>query len=110
MTKALQIRNPILRCSMNFHVDKLNHVNREPRLHSAVGQGEPFNSRRKSMRKTLGLLAVAGLALTLSACGHNVEQRAATGAVTGAVLGGPVGAAAGAAVGTVVSKTVDPHH
>ena len=59
------------------------------------------------MRKTLSLLAIAGVALTLAACGHNVEQRASTGAVTGAVLGGPVGAAAGAAVGTVVSKTVD---
>lgn len=61
------------------------------------------------MRKTLGLMAIAGLALTLAACGHNVEQRAATGAATGAVLGGPVGAVAGAAVGTVVSKTTDPH-
>jgi len=61
------------------------------------------------MRKTLGLMAIAGLALTLAACGHNVEQRAATGAATGAVLGGPVGAVAGAAVGTVVSKATDPH-
>lgn len=60
------------------------------------------------MRKTLSLIAAAGLVLTLAACGHNVEQRAATGAVTGAVVGGPVGAVAGAAVGTVVSKTVDP--
>lgn len=59
------------------------------------------------MRKTLSLIAVASVALTLAACGHNVEQRAATGAVTGAVLGGPVGAVAGAAVGTVVSKAAD---
>jgi uncharacterized protein YcfJ len=50
------------------------------------------------------VLAAAGLALTLAACGHNTEQRAATGAVAGAVVGGPVGAAAGAAVGTAVSK------
>ena len=32
------------------------------------------------MRKTLSLIVLAGLAVTLSACGHNVEQRAATGA------------------------------
>ncbi len=59
------------------------------------------------MRKTLTLIAAAGLALTLAACGHNVEQRAATGAATGAVVGGPVGAVAGAAVGTAVSKAAD---
>lgn len=59
------------------------------------------------MRKTLTLIAAAGLALTLAACGHNVEQRAATGAATGAVIGGPVGAVAGAAVGTAVSKATD---
>jgi osmotically inducible lipoprotein OsmB len=59
------------------------------------------------MRKTLSLMAAAGLALTLSACGHNVEQRAATGAATGAVVGGPVGAVAGAAAGTVISKAAD---
>ena len=59
------------------------------------------------MRKTLALLAIAGAAAALAACGHNTEQRASTGAITGAVVGGPVGAAAGAAAGTVVSKTVD---
>lgn len=59
------------------------------------------------MRKTLTLLAAAGLALTLAACGHNVEQRASTGAITGAVVGGPVGAAVGGAVGAGVSKAVD---
>jgi outer membrane lipoprotein SlyB len=59
------------------------------------------------MRKTFSLIAVAGLLVTLAACGHNAEQRAATGAVAGAVVGGPVGAAAGAAAGTVVSKAAD---
>ncbi len=59
------------------------------------------------MRKTLSLIALAGLAISLSACGHNVEQRAATGAATGAVLGGPVGAVVGAGVGTAVSKAAD---
>ena len=58
------------------------------------------------MSKVLGVLAVSA-GLLLSACGHNVEQRAATGAVAGAVVGGPVGAAAGAAVGTAVSTGVD---
>jgi osmotically inducible lipoprotein OsmB len=43
--------------------------------------------------------------LALAACGHNTEQRAATGAATGLVLGGPVGAAVGAGVGVVVSKS-----
>ena len=59
------------------------------------------------MRKTLSLIVLAGLAISLSACGHNVEQRAATGAVTGTVVGGPVGAVIGAGVGTVVSKAAD---
>jgi hypothetical protein len=57
------------------------------------------------MRKTLALLAAAGMTLTLAACGHNTTQRAATGAIGGAVVGGPVGAVAGAAAGTVVSKS-----
>jgi uncharacterized protein YcfJ len=58
------------------------------------------------MKHLVALLASAS-AIALSACGHNVEQRAATGAVAGAVVGGPVGAAVGAGAGTVVSKTVD---
>lgn len=53
------------------------------------------------------ILIPAAAALALTACGHNTEQRAATGAATGAVIGGPVGAVAGAAAGTAVSKTVD---
>lgn len=59
------------------------------------------------MRKTVPILAIAMLAGGLVACGHNTEQRAATGAVAGAVVGGPVGAAAGAAAGTAVSKATD---
>ena len=58
------------------------------------------------MSKVLGVCAISA-ALLLAACGHNMEERAATGAVTGAVVGGPVGAAAGAAVGAAVSKSVD---
>ena len=60
------------------------------------------------MRNTLTLLAIAGAALALSACGHNMEQRAASGAVAGAVVGGPVGAAVGGAAGAAVSKAADP--
>jgi osmotically inducible lipoprotein OsmB len=59
------------------------------------------------MRKTLSLFAAAGLVLSLAACGHSTEQRAATGAVAGAVVAGPVGAAVGGAAGTVVSKAAD---
>jgi hypothetical protein len=62
------------------------------------------------MRKTLSLLAIAGAALTLAACGHNMEQRAATGALGGAVVAGPVGAVAGAAGGAAVSESQDENH
>lgn len=48
-------------------------------------------------------LSVAA-ALTLSACGHDMEQRAATGAIAGAVVAGPVGAVVGAGAGAVVDK------
>lgn len=59
------------------------------------------------MRKLLILMPALSLAAALAGCGHNMEQRAATGAVAGAVVAGPVGAAAGAATGAAVSKTVD---
>jgi len=60
------------------------------------------------MRKTLTLLVAAGSALALAACGHNMEQRAASGGVAGAVVGGPVGAVVGATAGAVVDKAADP--
>lgn len=53
------------------------------------------------------ILASATAALGLSACGHNTEQRAATGAIAGAVVAGPIGAAAGGAAGAAVSKLAD---
>lgn len=57
----------------------------------------------------LSLAALATLAaLGLSACGHNMEQRAATGAMTGAVVAGPVGAVVGAGVGAVVDTAAKP--
>ena len=58
------------------------------------------------MRLVLTLASISAV-LALGACGHNTEQRAATGAVAGAVVGGPVGAAVGGAAGTAVSKSVD---
>jgi len=57
-----------------------------------------------SMSRPVCAAAALALATLVSACGHNTEQRAASGAVAGAVVGGPVGAAAGAAVGAGVSK------
>src|SRR4051794_10298828 len=55
-----------------------------------------------AMQNMLPLMAaIASSALVLAACGHNVEQKAATGAVAGAVVGGPVGAAVGGAAGAV---------
>ena len=51
---------------------------------------------------------VASTALLLTACGHNMEQRAATGAMTGAVVAGPVGAVVGAGVGAVVDTAAKP--
>ncbi len=59
------------------------------------------------MRTKLAALVLLALGLGLSACGHNMEQKAATGAVTGAVVGGPVGAAVGAAAGAATSVVVD---
>ena len=59
------------------------------------------------MRSIVLGVSIAVVALGLSACGHNVEQRAATGAATGLVIAGPLGAAVGAGVGTVISKSSD---
>ena len=51
--------------------------------------------------------ALLGIAL-LAGCGHNMEERAATGAATGLVVAGPVGAAVGAGVGAVVNEAEEP--
>jgi osmotically inducible lipoprotein OsmB len=56
------------------------------------------------MRSFVSAAAIAALALGLSACGHNTEQRAATGAGAGLIVGGPIGAAVGAGIGVAVSK------
>lgn len=52
----------------------------------------------------LVLAVLAFGAATLSACGTNIEQRAATGAATGLIVAGPVGAAVGAVAGVVVNE------
>lgn len=52
----------------------------------------------------LPVVVAAALSTLLAGCGHNTEQRAASGAIGGAVVGGPVGAAVGAGAGVVVSK------
>lgn len=51
----------------------------------------------------LGVVLVLA-ALVLAACGHTIEQKAATGAVAGAVVAGPLGAAVGGAAGTAVGQ------
>ena len=56
------------------------------------------------MRKSLGLLVLAGALIALGACSTTTEQKAATGAVAGAVVAGPVGAAVGGAAGAVAGK------
>jgi osmotically inducible lipoprotein OsmB len=52
-------------------------------------------------------LAAAGPVVGLSACGHTMQERAATGAAAGLIVGGPVGAAVGATAGAVVDKVDD---
>lgn len=54
------------------------------------------------------VLLAAALSLGLAACGHNMEQRAATGAIAGAVVAGPAGAVVGAGVGAVVNEADKP--
>lgn len=57
------------------------------------------------MQRLLMIALAAGLGLGLAGCGHNTEQRAATGAAAGLLVAGPVGAAAGAGIGVVVSRS-----
>lgn len=61
------------------------------------------------MTRTLAAALLAVSALSLTACGHTIEQRAATGAIAGAVVAGPVGAAVGGAAGTAVGQAQKPH-
>ena len=61
------------------------------------------------MRQLKTVLAVAALALGAAACGHSIEQKAATGAIAGAVVAGPVGAAVGGAAGAAVGHAERPN-
>ena len=60
-----------------------------------------------SALRLISVVAVASLGLV--ACGHNMQQRAATGAIAGAVVAGPVGAVVGAGVGAVVDTAAKPN-
>lgn len=61
------------------------------------------------MIRSIAVIALSASALALGACGHTIEQKAATGAVAGAVVGGPVGAAIGGAAGTAVGQSQKPN-
>ena len=60
------------------------------------------------MTRSFAAVCLIASTLALVACGHSVEQRAATGAVAGAVVAGPVGAAVGGAAGAVVGQADRP--
>ncbi len=59
--------------------------------------------------RAAAVLVLGVSALVLSACGHTIEQKAATGAIAGAVVAGPVGAAVGGAAGAAVGHIDKPH-
>ncbi len=63
----------------------------------------------RSSRRAAAVLALGLSALAVSACGHTVEQKAATGAIAGAVVAGPVGAAVGGAAGAAVGHIDKPN-
>jgi osmotically inducible lipoprotein OsmB len=63
----------------------------------------------RTTSRSLAAIALTASALALAACGHTIEQKAATGAVAGAVVAGPVGAAIGGAAGTAVGQAQKPH-
>jgi len=61
------------------------------------------------MRRISTALVLAIATLGMAACGHSIEQKAATGAIAGAVVGGPVGAAVGGAAGAAVGHADRPN-
>jgi len=61
------------------------------------------------MKRTLLIVASTVAVAGLSACGHSIEQKAATGAIAGAVVAGPVGAAVGGAAGAAVGQAEKPN-
>lgn len=63
----------------------------------------------RSSIRAAAVLVLGVSALGLAACGHSIEQKAATGALAGAVVAGPVGAAVGGAAGAVIGHLDKPH-
>jgi hypothetical protein len=61
------------------------------------------------MKRLFTVLIATAAALGATACGHTIEQKAATGAVAGAVVAGPVGAAVGGAAGAAVGQAQKPN-
>ena len=61
------------------------------------------------MKRTLLIVASTIAVAGLAACGHSIEQKAATGAIAGAVVAGPVGAAVGGAAGAAVGQAEKPN-
>ena len=61
------------------------------------------------MKRLALVIASALAASSLAACGHSIEQKAATGAVAGALVAGPVGAAVGGAAGAAVGQAEKPN-
>ncbi|MFZ4166884.1 hypothetical protein [Brevundimonas sp. NPDC058933] len=58
--------------------------------------------------RAAAVLVLGVSTLGLAACGHSIEQKAATGAIAGAVVAGPVGAAVGGAAGAAVGQIDKP--
>lgn len=59
--------------------------------------------------RAAAVLALGLSTLGLAACGHTIEQKAATGAIAGAVVAGPVGAVVGGAAGAAIGHIDKPH-
>lgn len=73
-----------------------------------AGRARPGEGRPGRSWRARGRLAALAVVVTLpAACGVNMEQRAATGALGGLIVAGPVGAAVGAAVGAVLNEVED---
>lgn len=61
------------------------------------------------MKRAVITLILSVSALAVAACGHTIEQKAATGAVAGAIVAGPIGAAVGGAAGAAVGQAEKPN-
>ena len=58
--------------------------------------------------RAAAVLVLGVSTLGLAACGHSIEQKAATGAIAGAVVAGPGGAAVGGPAGAAVGQIDKP--